>query len=71
MLTCLAIFGSLCIAGVLYSKCAACTKRLILERLPTTVEVASGEDPEDVWKMEVDRARRKLEEDWPRAYGAW
>ena len=59
----------ICIVGGLYAKCSAMTKRLLLERLPMTVEVASGEDPADVWAVALSDASVQLGKDWPRTYG--
>ena len=40
-----------------------------MDKLPMSVDVLSGEDPEDVWAMEVERARQALAEERPSTYG--
>ena len=34
-----------------------------------TVDILSGEDPEDVWAMQLERARKDLGEDRPNTFG--
>ena len=51
----------ICVIGSLYTWFSRRTKRLILERLPVTVEVATGEDPADVWAVALAGAGSR----WP------
>ena len=64
-----AVFVPLIFIMILNRKFNKCTKQLILDRLPMTVEVPSGEDPEDVWAMQLERARKELAEDRPHTFG--
>ena len=44
-------------------------KRLLTDRLPMTCEILAGEDPEDVWAMQLEKATEQLGEDYPRTFG--
>ena len=51
------------------SRMGGVKKRLLTERLPMTCEILSGEDPEDVWAMQLEKATETLGKDYPRTFG--
>ena len=62
-------FLALFTIGMLVNQCGKKHKKLLLERLPMTVEVLEGEDPADIWAHEVERAEKKLGKEWPKTFG--
>jgi len=58
-----------CFLGICFSRCQKVQKRLLTDRLPLTCEILAGEDPEDVWAMQLEKSRETLGVDYPKTFG--